>query len=124
LDIYRRDSPGGNQAHLAPEVLNALRPLTRHAVEYVSVDYSKQAVFETGAMLCELAVLRHAIPDYPVFVTGPPPMCQVQYDNSAICPWLSGGRASVALMGECCEFTAFSVDVCARRYHGQILEQV
>jgi serine/threonine protein kinase len=93
--INQGQSAGGNQAHMAPEVLNALRPLANPRTRSVIVDYSKQAVFETGVMLCELAVLKHAVPGYPAFVSSPPPVSLVAYDHSAICPWLSGGRCLV-----------------------------
>jgi hypothetical protein len=92
LIISQGGSVGGNQAHLAPEVLNAVKPLILPTTRQVVVSYAKQIVFETGVMLCELAVLKHAIPGYPSGRTGPPPASKIEYDDSVICPWLSGGE--------------------------------
>jgi hypothetical protein len=91
LVIARGEAVGGNPAHMAPEVLNALKALLQPRTASVIVDYTKQAVFETGVLLCELAVLKHAIPEYPTSVTVLPSN-KIEYDDASICPWLNTGE--------------------------------
>ena len=47
--LYTGYSPGGNTAHLAPEILNAKPGPKRY------IDYSKQPVWAAGVLLYELA---------------------------------------------------------------------
>ena len=50
--------PFGNNVHVCPEVLNAIRNRTQSC-------YLKQATFALGVLLFEVATARHAIPHYP-----------------------------------------------------------
>lgn len=56
------DPPTGNQAHQAPELRNIFGTFVRGTD--IVVDYSGQAVFEVGVLLCEVLTLRHPITGY------------------------------------------------------------
>ena len=78
------DSIGGNVAHMAPEVYNAVQSPRG----IITVNYSGQPVFEAGVLLWELATLTHPIPGYPMAascVTGRPPNTRVSYSATLAC---------------------------------------
>jgi len=58
------DSPGGNQKHIAPEVLNQFSRTTK-SHSYL-VDYSKQPSWELGVICYEISVGDHPFGDYPI----------------------------------------------------------
>lgn len=74
-------------------MLTALHSIHTHSVASVTVDYSHQAVFELGVLLCELAVKSHPVLGYPsqCYVDG-----QVTYDNSLVTEWGEGFRVALA----------------------------
>ena len=54
---------GGNIAHIAPEIRLAWNTYQRGpAVGEIDVDYSGQASFEAGVVLCEIATGKHPMP--------------------------------------------------------------
>ena len=57
---------GGNRAHLAPEVLTSAHFCRHQPAKWSSIDYSKQASFAAGVLVCELATGAHPLPDYPL----------------------------------------------------------
>lgn len=60
---------GGNRAHLAPEVLTTYNRFRKHPSEASVLDYSHQASFAVGALVCEIASGEHPLPDYPLGYT-------------------------------------------------------
>lgn len=62
--VCQGDAVVGNQAHVAPEVLNSLVNLSRGA-DSVTIDFSGQPVFEAGVLLCEIATCLHPLEGYP-----------------------------------------------------------
>ena len=70
---YMRGSlPGGNKAHLAPEVLNTHHRCKRspaHSQRGPMINYSKQASFAVGVLIHEIATGDHPLPDYPLGYT-------------------------------------------------------
>lgn len=61
--------PGGNKAHLAPEVLNTHHKFKRNPSHKGSLNYSKQASFAAGVLICEIATGDHPLTDYPLGFT-------------------------------------------------------
>lgn len=67
--------PGGNKAHLAPEVLNTYHRLQRDnrgmdgKKRGLLLDYTKQASFAVGVLLHELSMREHPLFDYPLGFT-------------------------------------------------------
>ena len=57
---------GGNRAHLAPEVLSTSHKCRHEPSNYSSIDYSKQASFAAGILICEIATGAHPLQDYPL----------------------------------------------------------
>ena len=57
------DSPGGNQEHLAPEVLNTAFYLSRRKT--IKIDYSKQPSFALGVLFHEILTGSHPFDNYP-----------------------------------------------------------
>lgn len=100
-------SVGGNHAHCAPEVLTALRGFLASGVATVTVDFSHQAVFELGVLLCELAVRSHPLLGYPSsYLEG----SGISFDDSVVREWAEGFRAKLGLAGYPSAFLAL---VCA-----------
>jgi serine/threonine protein kinase len=60
----RVQEPGGNQQHLAPEVLAEFKQ-RRGRDQFVVVDYRKQASFALGTVVHELLCGQPPFPDYP-----------------------------------------------------------
>lgn len=58
--------PGGNKAHLAPEVINAFHRLRRDPATKMSLEYSKQESFAVGVLIHELATREHPLYEYPL----------------------------------------------------------
>ena len=61
--------PGGNKAHLAPEVLSTYQQLQQNpskARHRNKIDYSLQASFAVGVLVTEISTLDHPLPDYPL----------------------------------------------------------
>ena len=69
LPYTRGVQMGGNRAHLAPEVLSAGHLCRYEPSRYNSIDYSKQASFAVGILICEIASAEHPLPDYPLGFT-------------------------------------------------------
>lgn len=61
--------PGGNKAHLAPEVLNTHHRFKRDPTRKGAMDYSKQASFAVGILIHEIATVEHPLVDYPLGYT-------------------------------------------------------
>jgi len=60
------DVPGGNPAHLSPEVLNNFQEQKRNKKRQIEIDYSKQPSFEFGVICYEILFgLTHPLGDYP-----------------------------------------------------------
>ena len=58
--------PGGNRAHLAPEVLSSCHRCRADPSKEGHVDYSKQTSFAVGVLVYEIALGEHPLPDYPL----------------------------------------------------------
>lgn len=58
--------PGGNKAHLAPEVLNTHHRFKRDPSRKGVLDYSKQASFALGVLIHEIATGEHPLIEYPL----------------------------------------------------------
>ena len=76
LEYTRGSQVGGNRGHLAPEVLSSAHRCRHDPSRRKTIDYSKQASFAAGILVCEIATGDHPLPDYPLGFT-----CQgvVQY---------------------------------------------
>ncbi len=67
LPFVRTSLPGGNKAHLAPEILNTHHRFKRGSARSRGVlDYSKQASFAVGVLIHEMATGDHPLIDYPL----------------------------------------------------------
>ena len=66
LPYVRGSLPGGNKAHLAPEVLNTHHKFKRDPTRKGAIDYSKQASFAVGVLIHEIATGTHPLLDYPL----------------------------------------------------------
>ena len=71
LQYMRGMLPGGNKAHLAPEVLSAYQQLQKNPSKAArnKIDYSLQASFAVGVLITEISMLEHPLPDYPLGYT-------------------------------------------------------
>ena len=58
--------PGGNRAHLAPEVLSSSHRCRADPSKDGYIDYSKQTSFAVGILVYEVALGEHPLPDYPL----------------------------------------------------------
>lgn len=58
--------PGGNRAHLAPEVLNTHHRCRLDPSREGTLNYSRQASFAVGVLVYEIATGDHALTDYPL----------------------------------------------------------
>ena len=58
--------PGGNRAHLAPEVLNMHHRCRLDPSREGTLNYSRQASFAVGVVVYEIATGDHALTDYPL----------------------------------------------------------
>lgn len=74
-------APGGNQLHLAPEVLNDFNAAIRRGRGGV-ISYARQGVWAVGAMVYEMAVRTPPFPDYPNDCRGPGPDHRIVYEDS------------------------------------------
>ena len=61
--------PGGNKAHLAPEVLNGYHRCKLDPAGNRHLSYSRQASFAVGVLAHEIATGGHPLPDYPLGYT-------------------------------------------------------
>jgi len=61
--------PGGNKAHLAPEVLNTYHRLRRNPACKDLLNYSRQESFAIGVLTYELAMREHPLNEYPLAFT-------------------------------------------------------
>lgn len=66
IPFIRGMLPGGNKAHLAPEVLNMHHKFKRNPNHSGLLDYSKQATFAAGVLIHEIATGDHPLSDYPL----------------------------------------------------------
>ena len=66
LPYTRGMLPGGNRAHLAPEVLNTHHRCRLDPSREGVLNYSRQAMFAVGVLVHELATGEHALSDYPL----------------------------------------------------------
>ncbi len=62
--------PGGNKAHLAPEVLNTFHRLRCNPSGKGTINYTKQESFAVGTLIHELSVREHPLNEYPLAFTG------------------------------------------------------
>ena len=69
LQYVRSMLPGGNKAHLAPEVLSAYHRLQKNPSRSGAIDYSLQASFAVGVLITEISTMDHPLPDYPLGYT-------------------------------------------------------
>ena len=60
---------GGNLTYRAPEVLTAMKPLSRVGIDAVDVDLSGQATFEAAMVIAAILMRRPPIPGYPLSIT-------------------------------------------------------
>ena len=61
--------PGGNKAHLAPEILNTYHRLRRNPASKDVLNYSRQESFAVGVLIHELATREHPLNEYPLAFT-------------------------------------------------------
>ena len=67
LQYVRGMLPGGNKAHLAPEVLSTYQQLQKNPSKAENkINYSLQASFAVGVLITEISTLEHPLPDYPL----------------------------------------------------------
>jgi len=66
INLSFDDRPGGNQSHIAPEILNSFKHQIEepHKKEIV-IDYSKQPSFEFGVICFEILCSIHPFLEYP-----------------------------------------------------------
>ena len=57
--------PGGNPAHLAPEILHSHNAQLARAVMRMQHDYSRQPVWALGVLCCEIVLGEHPFDSYP-----------------------------------------------------------
>lgn len=69
IPFMRGMLPGGNKAHLAPEVLNVHHKFKRNPNQTGLLDYSKQASFAAGILIHEMAMGEHPLAEYPLGFT-------------------------------------------------------
>ena len=69
IPFLRGMLPGGNKAHLAPEVLNADHKFKRDPTHRGVLNHSKQASFAVGVLVHEMATNTHPLVDYPLGCT-------------------------------------------------------
>lgn len=72
IPYIRGSLPGGNKAHLAPEVLNMHHRCKRSPANSHKgplINYSKQASFAVGVLIHEIATGDHPLIDYPLGYT-------------------------------------------------------
>ena len=69
LQYIRGILPGGNKAHLAPEVLTAYHRSQQNPSTGGIIDYSAQSSFAVGVLITELSTMEHPLPDYPLGYT-------------------------------------------------------
>lgn len=72
IPYVRGSLPGGNKAHLAPEVLNMHHRCKRspaHSQRGPLINYSKQASFAVGVLIHEMATGVYPLIDYPLGYT-------------------------------------------------------
>lgn len=69
IPFIRGMLPGGNKAHLAPEILNKHHKCKRNPKHTGLLDYSKQASFAVGIIIHEMASGDHPLADYPLGYT-------------------------------------------------------
>ena len=70
LPLTRGMLPGGNRAHLAPEILNTHHSYKRNPTRRFVLNYSKQTSFAVGALIYEMALREHPLVDYPLGYTN------------------------------------------------------
>lgn len=70
LQYVRGVLPGGNKAHLAPEVLNDYLCCRADPTRLRHLDYSMQASFAVGVLVHEIATGEHPLPEYPLAYTN------------------------------------------------------
>ena len=82
---YRQGlAPGGNQLHLAPEVLNSFNAAIRGG-RGGNISYSRQEVWAVGVMVYEMAVRTPPFPDYPNDCRSGPDH-SIVYDDAKLPP--------------------------------------
>ena len=70
LKFIRGILPGGNKAHLAPEVLNTYHRCRVDPKRERSLDYIVQASFAIGVLIHEIATGEHPLSEYPLAYTN------------------------------------------------------
>lgn len=83
LQYVRGMLPGGNKAHLAPEVLTAYHKSQQNPSKGGTIDYSLQASFAVGVLITEISTMEHPLPDYPLGYTS---NGQVHYSDEDLIP--------------------------------------
>ena len=86
LPYSRGMLPGGNKAHLAPEILNTYHKLRRNPTSRGVLNYTKQESFAVGVLVHELAMREHPLSEYPLGCTRSE---LVLYDSKEV-PSLAG----------------------------------
>lgn len=82
---YRQGlAPGGNQLHLAPEVLNSFNAAIRGG-RGGNISYARQEVWAVGVMVYEMAVRTPPFPDYPNDCRSGP-QHSITYDDAKLPP--------------------------------------
>ena len=70
LQYSRGAQVGGNKAHLAPEIISSVHRCRHDPSRHKTIDYSKQASFAVGVLVCEIATGEHPLLDYPLGYTS------------------------------------------------------
>lgn len=86
LDYTPGMAVGGNQMHLAPEVLNAFAECSRRAGGGGTISYAAQGVWAVGVVAYEMAMGHGPWPDYPADCGG---SGSIAYDTADV-PTLGG----------------------------------
>ena len=83
LQYVRGMLPGGNKAHLAPEVLTAYHRSQQNPSRGRKIDYSFQTSYAVGVLISEICTMEHPLPDYPLGYTE---NGEVHYSDDDIIP--------------------------------------
>ena len=66
LELARGQPPGGNPAHLCPEVLNEFFRVQRGGVSPAHISYFRQTEWAYGCLIHEIIRNVHPFPEYPI----------------------------------------------------------
>jgi len=82
--MSKLEEPGGNTAHLSPDVLNSYYRQRKEKIKIIEIDYSKQPSFEFGVICFEILYgLTHPLGDYPPSLYKLNPF-RIEYDREKL----------------------------------------